>query len=210
MAFKRGDHACALYSTRPELAQIVGDFLAEGLQRGEQCWYVASGDEASDVAVALGALGIDTSSAMSSGSLSLIGSDAAYAIRGGFDPEGTLGIFNGAIENAYGDGYTGFRAAAEMSWALSQPDGPQQLIVYEALLRSLFASSRATGLCLYDRTRMPLDVLNGALETHPLLASPGQSRQNPYYDPATTRMSSVSDVDVLRKLSRLSPPTSTF
>ena len=208
MAFKRGDHICALYSTTPELARIVGDFLADGLRRGEQCWYVASGDEGNDVAEALEALGLDTQAAMSSGSLSLIGSDAAYAIRGGFDPEGTIGIFNAAIENANSDGFAGFRAAAEMSWALSQPDGPQQLIVYEALLRPLFAMCRATGLCLYDRNRMPFGVLNGALETHPLVASPGQPRENPYYDPATTRMSPVADADVLRKLHRLMPPTS--
>jgi len=208
MAFKRGDHICALYSTTPELAQIVGDFLAEGLRRGEQCWYVASGEEAGDIAMALGALGIDTQAALLSGSLSLIGSDAAYAIRDGFDPEGTLGIFNAAIENAHVDGFTGFRAAAEMSWALNHADGPQQLIVYEALLRSLFASCRATGLCLYDRERMPLGVLNGALETHPFVASPGQSRKNPYYDPATTCLSPVADADVLKKLSRLMPPTS--
>jgi hypothetical protein len=191
-----------------ELAQIVGDFLAEGLRRGEQCWYVASGDEVGAVVASLRGLGIDTSAAMSSRSLVLVGSDAAYASRGGFDPEATLSIFNGAIEKAHSDGFIGFRAAAEMSWALNHSDGTQQLIVYEALLRSLFASCRAIGLCLYDRKRMPLRVLNGALETHPFVASPGQSRQNPYYDSATTRMSPVADADVLKKLNRLVPPTS--
>jgi hypothetical protein len=55
-----------------------------------------------------------------------------------------------------------------MSWALDCEDGPQQAIVYEALLRSLFANCRAIGLCLYNRKRMPPDVINGALATHPV------------------------------------------
>lgn len=41
------------------------------------------------------------------------------------------------------------------------------LIAYEALLRMLFSTSPATGLCLYDRRRMPLQVVNGALLTAP-------------------------------------------
>ena len=41
-----------------------------------------------------------------------------YVIHGGFEAEATLKIFNDAIEQAYRDGFTGFRAAAEMSWAL--------------------------------------------------------------------------------------------
>lgn len=58
-----------------------------------------------------------------------------------------------------------------MTWALNCPDGPYQLIVYEALLKALFFSSRATGLCLYDRQRMPLSVINGASATHPSVAT---------------------------------------
>ena len=33
------------------------------------------------------------------------------------------------------DGFSGFRAAADMSWALELDDGPERLIMYEALPR---------------------------------------------------------------------------
>lgn len=113
-----------------------------------------------------------------------------------------MNIFNDAIEHAYMDGFTGFRAAAEMSWALDCEDGGAQLIVYEALLKSLFSNCRATGLCLYDRKRMPLGVINGALSTHPVAGSHGQYCANPFYDPTTTGPAAIDPADVLGKLTQ--------
>ncbi len=47
-------------------------------------------------------------------------------------------VFSDAIEEALSEGFTGFRAAANMSWALDLEGGTERLITYEALLRSLF------------------------------------------------------------------------
>jgi DcmR-like sensory protein len=84
------------------------------------------------------------------------------------------------------DGLAGFRAVADMTWALSLCEGPYVVIAYDALLRSLFATSRATGLCLYNRTKMPLDVIDGACYAHPLLESAGGFRRNAKYEPRIT------------------------
>jgi hypothetical protein len=203
MRFKRGDHICAIYSTRDELTGEVAEFLADGLRSRERCWYVGTGDEMDSVRLELRKRGIDVAAETRRHALHLISGAGAYIVHGAFDPEGTIQIFNDAIELAYTDGFTGFRAAAEMSWALECEDGPDQIIVYEALLKSLFASCRAIGLCLYDRTRMPLAIINGALATHPRAGSHGQHRPNPFYDPATTRVATVDDAVVLGKLATL-------
>lgn len=205
MRAKRGDHICAIYSTNAELAQTAARFLAEGLRNRERCWYVASGDEGEWVRASLAALHVDVNAELARGALNVISDDGAYVVHGAFDPEATIRVFNDAIEQAYNDGFTGFRAAAEMSWALEHEEGTYQLIVYEALLRSLFANCKATGLCLYDRRRMPLDVINGALDTHPytLRSSSGDCCTNPFYDPAASRLSPVDESVALSKLSRL-------
>ena len=148
-------------------------------------------------------LGIDVAAETKRKALQLISGDAAYIVHGTFNPEATLQIFNDAIEQAYTDGFTGFRAAAEMSWALDCADGSHQVIVYEALLKSLFASCRAIGFCLYDRKRMPLEVINGALLTHPIVGAHGHYSANQFYDPATTRPTSIEPAEVLGKLARL-------
>jgi hypothetical protein len=152
---------------------------------------------------ALRNLGIDVAAETNRKALQLFSGEAAYIVHGTFNPEATIQIFNDAIEQAYTDGFTGFRAAAEMSWALDCADGSHQVIVYEALLKALFASCRATGFCLYDRTRMPLEVLNGALLTHPVAGAHGQYGANQFYDPATTGPTRIEPADVLGKLARL-------
>ena len=203
MPFKRGDHICAIYSTTEELTREVARFLAEGLRNRERSWYVGSGDEMDSLRDGLRQLGIDLPAETKRKALQLIFGDAAYIVHGTFNPEATIQIFNDAIEQAYTDGFTGFRAAAEMSWALDCTDGPHQVIVYEALLKSLFANCRAIGFCLYDRKRMPLEVINGALLTHPIAGAHGHYSANQFYDPATTRPTSIDSADVLGKLARL-------
>ena len=203
MHFKRGDHVCAIYSTTAELAREVAHFLAEGLRNGERCWYVAAGDEMDAVRDALRGLGIDVTAETRRDALKLISGSGAYVVHGAFEPETTIRIFNDAIEQAYTDGFTGFRAAAEMSWALECDDGGYQVIVYEALLKSLFANCRAIGLCLYDRTRMPLAIIDGALATHPLAGSHGHYDANPFYEPSATSLAAVADDDVVARLAHL-------
>jgi two-component system, chemotaxis family, sensor kinase Cph1 len=203
MPFHHGDHVCAIYSTTAELARQVASFLAEGLRSRERCWYVAAGDETDAVRSALRKLGIDVKAETRRDALKLVSGDGAYTIHGTFNPEGTIRIFNDLIEQAYTDGFAGFRAAANMSWALEADDAAHQVIAYEALLKSLFASCRAIGLCLYNRKRMPLAVINGALATHPVAGSQGHYRPNPFYDPHTTGIAAVGDTEVLERLAQL-------
>jgi two-component system, chemotaxis family, sensor kinase Cph1 len=128
MAFECGDHICVIYSNIRELATTVGDFLADGLTKGERCWYVASGPEEHAVRVALRRASVDVETHTARGALRLIPASEAYLVHGQFDPEATMRVFNDAIEKSLADGFTGFRAAAEMSWALDPNGGLDRLI----------------------------------------------------------------------------------
>jgi hypothetical protein len=201
--FKNGDHICAIYSTRAELADVASEFLVEGIKRNERCWYIAAGDEDSTVREALQRRRVNVEAETRRDALKIFRGTAAYVVHGAFDPEKTVDLFNNAIEEALNEGFTGFRAAADMSWLLSVNDGARLVIAYEAMLRILFASCRVIGLCLYDRTRMPLKVLNGALVTHPIAGINGDFQQSPFYDPAVTTLPDADATSVVAKLAAL-------
>ena len=67
-------------------------------------------------------LKVDVGVGTARGALKLISASDAYMVHGTFEPEATLQVLNDAIEQAYTDGPTGFRAAAEMSWALDHEE----------------------------------------------------------------------------------------
>jgi two-component system, chemotaxis family, sensor kinase Cph1 len=198
-----GDHVCAMYSSEDELASTVGDFLAEGLRQSERCWYLPAADNSNAVRASLKARGVDVAQAENRGALKILSSNAAYNVRGDFEPEETMAVFSNAIEQALCDGFSGFRAAANMSWALDLDGGPERLITYEALLRSLFSTARATGLCLYDRARMPLTIIDGALATHPIVHVKGGYARNAFYDAGVRSLRAVDSMTVTSKLDRL-------
>ena len=182
---------CSLYETDEQLTATVASFLADGLARGERCWYVPSDGEIDPVRKALERRGVDVTAESRRSALHLLDSRDTYTVHGGFDPEQTMRVFNEAIERALSDGFNGFRAAADMSWALTIDNGAELVIAYEALLRILFSMSPATGLCLYDRRRMPLQVVNGALLTHPVLEVAGGYSRNELYDASVQRLTDV-------------------
>ena len=94
-----------------------------------------------------------------------------------------------------------------MSWAMTAPDRMQKLIIYEALLKALFSTSRATGLCLFNRTRTPLQVLGGALATHPVVRTVNGYTENPYYDEALTHLGAEAPAAGSAKLATLERKT---
>ena len=190
MKLRPGDHICSFYESDDQLVSTAAAFLADGLARKERCWYVPSRNETAAIRAAMKRRGVDVDAESRRSALQLHESNDTY-VHGGFDPEQTMRVFSDAIEQALSDGFNGFRAAADMSWALTIRNGTELLIAYEALLRMLFSTSPATGLCLYDRRRMPLQVVNGALLTHPIVEAAGTFSRNDLYDPAVTGLSDV-------------------
>jgi hypothetical protein len=180
----RGDHACLIYATNGELSLAVAEYLADGLDANERCWYAAeSSRDLAEVRSALEARGIDVEEAEAHGSLWLITADQLYLGDGSFEPERMLDTIHEAIVRVHSDGLAAFRLAGEMSWALRPRPGTERVIEYEARAEELLRRSDATALCLYHRHRMPPELLDGALVVHPLAGVGTQPRPSAFYRP---------------------------
>jgi hypothetical protein len=181
---QHGDHACVIYSAGPELIAVVAAYLHEGLSAGERCWYAASStSELSDLRAALRAWDIEVTEAEERGALRLATAEETYLADGTFVPERMLEQLKEAIPAAVTDGFTALRVAGEMSWALEPKPGTDRVIEYEGCVERLFRASDALGLCLYHRRRMPAELLDGALVSHPLAGVGDHPRPNAFYRP---------------------------
>jgi hypothetical protein len=202
--FDLGDHACGIYSSRAQLVRLVSRFLADGLERYEHSWYVGTRVDGVAIRAALRRRGVEVDDQIRHGALRIVLPGDVYLPQGDFDPDRTIRIFGDAIAQSQAHGFRGFRVAADMSWALSIPDGAERLIAYEAGVRSLFNGTRATAFCLYHRRRMPVNVLNGAIVTHPVtFAARGDAMSNPFYERHATALPTDRDADVMPKLQML-------
>ena len=203
--FNQGEHICSIYESASERIADAVRYVADGLRRGERCLFVAESSSAlqqwHDL---LNKTDIDADAMVSSGALIERTSAEVHLCDGCFDCERMLRLLNEAMESALNDGFTGLRTCGDMSWLLEDAPGSDQVVVYEALLNQFFQGARAAGMCQYDRSRLPADLVDHALATHSTAIIDGHHRPNPFYrPPAIASVRSAQPTDVPWKLSEL-------
>jgi len=187
--FKPGDHVCALYDTREEQIAVATAYVADGLNRGERCLYVADSPTALYMfCESLDRFGVDSRSAVDRGALLLATKHEAHLVDGRFDCERMLRLLDDAVEKALNDGFVGLRTCGDMSWLLDNAPGSNQVLEYEALLSQFFQNVRAVGMCQYDRHRVQATLLDHALATHPTVVVEQRHKHNPFYIPGAAKM----------------------
>lgn len=191
--FRQGEHICSLFQTEDEQIAVAVDYLADGLRRGERCFYVAQSRKAlTRFHDALSSAGVDVDAELSRGALIESIHAEAHLAGGRFDCERMLRLLNEAVESALNAGFTALRTCGDMSWLLQKDAGVDEAMEYEALLNQFFRGVRAAGMCQYDRRLLPLQVIDDALARHSSLILEGQHKSNPLYRPSVSRGSRLT------------------
>lgn len=177
------DHLCLIYETQAEQFAALVPFISIGLERGEQCVYIADDNTAQIVLEALQAGGIDTDAAIRSGALAIISKREAYLKQGYFDPDWMIRFLIETTEAAKAAGFSALRATGEMTWALGSDVGVERLIEYEAKLNRFFPQYDALAICQYNRARFSPEIICDVIRTHPLVICGGMVCRNFYYVP---------------------------
>ena len=202
--YRQGDHVCVAYQTAGEQLAVAVHYIAQGLERKEQCLYAADSQRAlEEFSTALANAGVDVTTVIRNGSLLLLTKDRAHLLGGRFDPERMLHMLSERVEAALNAGYVGLRTCGDMSWLLDEAPGSEQVVEYEALLNEFFRSVRATGMCQYDVSRLSPAVLNHALETHPSIVVDRRHRYNPYFNSAVIAAHQTDNEEFARRMTAL-------
>lgn len=192
------DHLASIYERQKDQFAAVVPFIKQGLEQGERCLYVADDNTEEEVLEALREGGIDVGAAIESGALSIHTKGDTYLRTGEFETGAMLEFWQEALAKAKGEeGYSGVRAAAEMTWALDEAALDEavldearedqgvldQLVEYEALLNDLYSGEDYVVLCQYSRERFPEEVLSEVIQSHPFVVYNGTVCGNHHYRP---------------------------
>ena len=95
-------------------------------------------------------------------------------------------------------GFSGLRVAVEMTWAPSAGVTLQDLVGWESLLNRLsYPGSKASFICMYNRTLLPSALIREALYVHPIVILGHQVCPNLFYQPPEIALENKSDEEKL-------------
>jgi hypothetical protein len=111
----------------------------------------------------------------------MLRSENTYLSDGSFSTDAMLEFWDSAVGGAFEHGFDFSRAAGEMTWALRDAPGVENLIGYESELNRVTSSHPVVVLCLYDLDLFSGEVVINVVKTHPQVLVQGVLVENPYY-----------------------------
>jgi hypothetical protein len=174
-----GDHVCAFYRG-VERDELLIPFLEAGMRTGDKCICVVDSDKPEALIASLEQeLAADC---VERHQLAVLSSESAYLVGGEFVPTRMVQFWDDNVRSALADeGYSFVRSVGEMTWALRDARGVDQLVSYESELNRFLPRYPQVILCLYDVERFGGDIILDMLKTHPKVLLNGMVLDNPYY-----------------------------
>jgi chemotaxis family two-component system sensor kinase Cph1 len=198
------DHACLIYETIEEQFDAIVPFIRIGLERSEQCLYIADDNTAEVVVDRMNAAGVDALAAIRAGQLIIATKQETYLKHGRFDPDQMIDSLKCAVAEARSAGFTALRATGEMTWHLGGDPGIERLAEYEAKLNYFFPENDILAVCQYNRNRFSPEVIRDVISTHPLVLYGDTVSRNFYYVPPDEFLKSAKlDREVDRLLANI-------
>lgn len=174
IAVRPGEHACCRFPAADDRARCAAAYVRQALSRGHKVLYLSDHD---DIEAFTGGLRTDAriAAGLDDGHLDVVSAIESYMPDGWFDVERMLAYAREQHAAAIAAGYPGLALTGEMSWALCEPPGCDQLPDYEQRLAELLVDGTLVFLCQYDHARFGLSSLEIA-ERHEVDLSPELAR----------------------------------
>ena len=198
-----GAHLCSIYRGKKEQLAVAVPYVVAGLQNNQRCVYVADKPGREDICSALARTGIDVDGCIAKRQLLVLGKEETYLKDGFFSPVAVLDMLINAHYEALRDGYSGLRCSGDLNLADHDASVLNRLMDYEREVNFLFWHNHLIGLCQYNETTVPEDILLGVIYTHPKVVIYGKLYENQFYVPPellSKRIAKDSVQEVYHKL----------
>jgi DcmR-like sensory protein len=175
LSLSPGDHACVFYRASAGRDEVLLPYLRAGLLAGDKCICVV---DSAATAEEVDRLFADRAADRQ---LEVHLSDTSYLAGGSFTREHMLAFWDEHLAKAVELGFDFCRLVGEMTWALRDVPGVEDLVRYEAELNRMTTGYPTAVLCLYDLDRFSGEVVAEVVKTHPKVLIGGMLVENPYY-----------------------------
>ena len=174
-----GSHVCAFYRGDSDRDRLLSGYFGAGLSAGDKCICVVDSPSTAAWLKALPRSGGKPRPA--TGQLDVHLPETTYLAGGEFTTSDMLTFWTENMSKAEVEGYSFYRLAGEMTWALRDAPGVEHLAGYESELNRVTSSHPVIVLCLYDLDRFSGEVVVNIVKTHPQVLVQGILVENPYY-----------------------------
>jgi hypothetical protein len=172
-------HLCLIYNDEAQRREIISEYLAAGLKRGEIVRYFADTTAPEEIRAWLAELGVQPRD--DDDAFRIVKAESSYCQGGSFVPQTVITNAVSRYDTAKEAGYTGSRVTGEMNWVLRGIPGSEYLLEYEVGLNLIQHDFPRVGMCQYDARLFDGATLFQILQVHPYMVAQGQIVKNPFY-----------------------------
>ncbi|MBV8086123.1 MAG: MEDS domain-containing protein [Chloroflexi bacterium] len=174
-------HVCCLVDGMDEARQLLGSYVAEGVDDGQRSFHIVNPTELPLHLEWLESLGVDVDGLQARSRLDVKTWDETYLQGGRFDQERWIERLATTLDDFDRTGFPVVRLMADMEWALQDRPGVGDLVEYEYRANAVLAQHKHIGCCIYNLRKFMGDVIMDIVRTHPLVIVGGVLHQNPFF-----------------------------
>ncbi len=177
-----GLHMAGLYETEQERDDIIFGYFQQGYSDGDLQLYCPTERTADDFkSKFLCHCPSCKQDIDDDNHFSILPTKGLYYPEGTFSPWDMDKGLNSFFAESQKKGKRNIRATAEMTWALDDVPGVENLMAYESRLNYFIPGKPWISICMYNVTKFSGDMIMKVLRTHPYTVSGGIISQNPFF-----------------------------
>jgi hypothetical protein len=174
-------HICGFFDSEDERYDVILPYIKEGLENNEEVLNILESTSFTDHCERLSNAGIPVEEKIADKQLKILSADETYLEGGSFAADKMYDMVEQTLIASKEAGYDSIRACGDMTWALRNLSGTDELIEYEARLNELTPKHSCSLVCMYDLNRFSGRALADVLATHPYVILNGKIHTNPHY-----------------------------
>jgi hypothetical protein len=175
-------HICAFFDSEAQEYDCILPYFREGLAQGEQVVSIRDAEKVRDHTTRLqGSLGAEMDERVRSGQLAILASEETYLKEGCFETERMYNMIEDVLQNVRSNSFARVRTCGDMTWALREMPGTDELMEYESRVNKLTREHDCTLMCVYDVNKFSGRAVMDVLATHPMVVMGDRIYENPYY-----------------------------